>query len=60
MFYNHSRIVIGDAVDTQWVIELVYDWCTIVIHQLVIQSEYKKCIIGEASDTVGVKLEYNW
>ena len=69
MFYNHSRIVIGDAVDTQWVIELVYDWC-IVVHQLVIQGEYNGCIIGEASDTVEsmdellvklvIQFEYNW
>ena len=45
--------MIGGAVGTQWVIELVYDWC-IVLYQLVIQGEYNGCIIGEASDTVGV------
>ena len=45
--------MIGGAVGTQWVIELVYDWC-IVVHQLVIQGKYNGCIIGEASDTVGV------
>ena len=57
---NHSWITIGDAVGTQSVIQLVYDWCTIVVHQLVVQLKHNKCIIGEASDTVKVKLMYNW